>query len=133
MNNSALDAVANPRKTARETEMLVKIQSVGGKALVPVGSPPPESNFNNATSSRTLSTFHRLKFACTEWRQAEREYARAVLTAQHPQQILDLADTEARALARLRLMIDSEPWAEIATEYLYLSKDKLSGGGVNDV
>lgn len=63
--------------------------------------------------------FHRLKFACTEWRRAEREHARSVLTAQHPNQILELAEAEARAESRLRLMIDSEPWAEIATEYMH--------------
>ena len=61
MNNSALDEVANPRKTARETEMLVKIQSVGGKTLVPVGSLPPESNeiqLDEALKSLAAIRFH---------------------------------------------------------------------------
>ena len=47
------------------------------------------------------------------WRRAERDSATAVLTAQLPEAIRDLKEVEERALHRLRIFVDSEPWAEL--------------------
>lgn len=47
------------------------------------------------------------------WRRAERETAKAVLTSQLPGEIRELKDAEERALHRLRIFVDSEPWADL--------------------
>ena len=60
--------------------------------------------------------YHQLKDLLLQWRSLEKEHARAVLTACHPDVIVTLANNELRALHKLRLFVDREPWGEIETE-----------------
>lgn len=55
----------------------------------------------------------RLQRVLTDWRKAEIEHAKAVLCAAHPYQIKELADAEERALHHVRLLVDSQPWADL--------------------
>ena len=63
-----------------------------------------------------MTTFFKLQAACVVWRQTELQHARAVLCACVPDEIRHAAADEADALQRLRLIVDSEPWAEILAE-----------------
>ena len=56
----------------------------------------------------------RLQQALINWRAAERTHARAVLAAEYPVEIRSRADAMDYALHNVRLIVDSEPWAEIA-------------------
>jgi len=60
------------------------------------------------------STLTRLQNALIEWRAAERKHAEHVLRASHPIDIREAADIEERAISKIRIIIDSEPWSDIA-------------------
>jgi len=57
-----------------------------------------------------------LRDALIAWRTAERNHARAVLAACHPVHLSTLANAEANALRKVREIVDSEPWPEIAAD-----------------
>lgn len=59
----------------------------------------------------------RLQQVLVEWRKAEREHAKAVLCSAHPSRIRELSDYEQIALHHVRMIVDSEPWADLANGY----------------
>ena len=60
-----------------------------------------------------MSKFAELKEALLAWRKAEKERAYAVLGSCHPDEIARLTAQQEKELHRLRVIVDSEPWADI--------------------
>lgn len=65
---------------------------------------------------RSGSVWTELKDAVRAWRKSEIRHAVAVLQAVHPDRLRELQADEDKALKRLRILVDREPWAEILNE-----------------
>ena len=63
-----------------------------------------------------MNKLMQLRDALIAWRTAERTHARAVLAAAHPVHLRNLANAEANALRKVREIVDSQPWVEIAAD-----------------
>ena len=62
------------------------------------------------------SVWAELKGSLQGWRKAEMHHAAAILQAAHPDRLRELQAAEDKALKRLRILVDREPWAEILHE-----------------
>lgn len=60
-----------------------------------------------------MTALHRLQDALIEWRAAERVWATRVLSSALPIYIAEARDAELQALAKVRAIVDSEPWSDI--------------------
>jgi hypothetical protein len=63
-----------------------------------------------------MDKYLQLRDALIAWRTAERTHARAVLAACHPVHLRNLDNAERNALRKVREIVDSEPWVEIALD-----------------
>jgi hypothetical protein len=65
-----------------------------------------------------MNKLMQLRDALIAWRAAERTHARAVLAAAHPVHLRNLDNAERNALRKVREIVDSQPWAEIALDQI---------------
>lgn len=61
-----------------------------------------------------MSKLIELREALITWRRSEIALCHAILSAQNPDHIRVLKNEEQHSLQALRILVDSEPWAEIA-------------------
>jgi hypothetical protein len=65
-----------------------------------------------------MDKYLQLRDALIAWRIAERTHARAVLAACHPVHLRNLDNAQRNALRKVREIVDSSPWVEIALDEL---------------